>query len=109
MALRAQFETTAIAEISTRNSGEASFDTSTSVEAGEAVSAIIAAGIDEILLAEEETIRDTVRWVLAELGWQVEPSGCVPLAALRDAERDLRRWRVGVILTGGNFDPSEYR
>lgn len=76
---------------------------------GELTYPIIAEQIDDILLAEEATIRDTVHWVLTELGWLVEPSGCVPLAALRDADRDLRRLRVGVILTGGNFDPNDYR
>ena len=34
----------------------------------------------------------------------VEPSGVVPLAALLENAVDLAGQRVGVILSGGNFD-----
>ena len=45
-----------------------------------------------------------VRWVYDLTNMVVEPSGVVPLAALRENDIDLRGQRVGVILSGGNFD-----
>jgi threonine dehydratase len=66
--------------------------------------AIIQALVDNILLTGDEEIIRMVREVYDLTNMIVEPSGVVPLAALRENTVDLRGKRVGVILSGGNFD-----
>ncbi len=63
--------------------------------------------VDNILLAREEAIARAVRqlWDSAEL--LVEPSGAVPLAALHDHADAVSGRRVGIVLSGGNFDLSD--
>lgn len=69
---------------------------------------IIRERVDEILLTEEATIVDAMRWVFERMKLVVEPSGVVPLAALlQNRERLLSEFRgrkVGVIFSGGNVD-----
>jgi len=60
--------------------------------------------VDDILLAGEPAIIHAVRWLHRETGMTVEPSGAVPLAALWENRPELRHRKVGVILSGGNFD-----
>ena len=66
--------------------------------------AIIQLLVDNILLTGDNEIIRMVRWVYDLTNMVVEPSGVVPLAALRENDIDLRGQRVGVILSGGNFD-----
>jgi threonine dehydratase len=66
--------------------------------------AVIRQLVDNILLVGDEEIIRTVRWLYDESEMVVEPSGAVPLAALRENQVDLRGKKVGVILSGGNFD-----
>jgi threonine dehydratase len=66
--------------------------------------AIILQLVDNILLAGDDSIARMVRDVHALTNMVVEPSGVVPLAALRENSVNLAGRRVGVILSGGNFD-----
>jgi threonine dehydratase len=66
--------------------------------------AIIQTLVDNILLTGDDEIIRMVRWMHDLTHMIVEPSGVVPLAALRENDVDLRGQRVGVILSGGNFD-----
>lgn len=66
--------------------------------------AIIRELVDDIVLVSEEGIRSTVRRLWQELGWRVEPSGVLPLAALLARPAALPGRRIGVILSGGNVD-----
>ena len=65
---------------------------------------IICQFVDDILLTGDVEIVRTVRWVHERLGMVVEPSGVVPLAALRENEIRLGGRRIGVVFSGGNFD-----
>jgi threonine dehydratase len=47
-----------------------------------------------------------MRFMLLRLKLLVEPTGAVPVALLLSGRLDLRGKRVGVILSGGNADPS---
>ncbi|MHB0957476.1 MAG: pyridoxal-phosphate dependent enzyme [Pirellulaceae bacterium] len=71
---------------------------------GERNFAIISALVDNILLAGDDAIVRAVRWVYELTRMVVEPSGVVPLAALQENRIDLGGRRVGIILSGGNFD-----
>jgi threonine dehydratase len=66
--------------------------------------AIIQALVDNILLTGDDEIIRMVREVYDLTNMIVEPSGVVPLAALLENAVDLSGKRVGVILSGGNFD-----
>ena len=66
--------------------------------------AIIQALVDGFLLVSDTTIRDTVKRVWSDCQWQVEPSGVVPLAGLREHRSALPGRRIGVIFSGGNVD-----
>ena len=65
---------------------------------------IVLALVDNILLTDDATIVRTVRDLHDVTRMVVEPSGVVPLAALRDNAVDLSGQRIGIILSGGNFD-----
>jgi threonine dehydratase len=65
---------------------------------------IICEYVDDILLTSDEEIVRTVRWVHTRLKMVVEPSGVVPLAALRENAIGLGGRRIGIIFSGGNFD-----
>ncbi|MCA9051850.1 MAG: hypothetical protein KDA89_24095, partial [Planctomycetaceae bacterium] len=60
--------------------------------------------VADILIADEEAVRDAVRLLLLEAKLLVEPSGAVPLAMLMQHRERFRGMRVGIILSGGNVD-----
>jgi threonine dehydratase len=65
---------------------------------------IITEHVAAIVTVTEEEIVAALRLAWDELGWPIEPSSAVVLAALRHA--DVAGQRVGVILSGGNVDPA---
>lgn len=65
---------------------------------------IICEFVDDILLTGDAEIVRTVRWVHERLDMVVEPSGVVPLAALRENKIRLGGRRIGIVFSGGNFD-----
>jgi threonine dehydratase len=64
--------------------------------------------VDEILLTDEATIIQAMRWVFERMKLVVEPSGVVPLAAIMQNLPRLRAEfagrKMGVIFSGGNVD-----
>ncbi len=66
--------------------------------------AVIQALVDNILLVGDHQIIRAVRWVYELTQMVVEPSGVVPLAALRENQMELGGQRIGIIFSGGNFD-----
>ncbi len=66
--------------------------------------AILRALVDQVLLTGDAEIVRMVRALHELTQMIVEPSGAVPLAALSENGVDLGGHRVGVILSGGNFD-----
>lgn len=65
---------------------------------------IIMEYVSQILLAGERSIVDAVRWLHRDAELTVEPSAAVTLAALVENNIDLEGRKIGMILSGGNFD-----
>ena len=65
--------------------------------------------VDDIIPVDEEEIRQALAFLWYEAGMPVEPSSAVAFAALTKQSRRIHGKRVGIILTGGNFDPTEAR
>ncbi len=63
--------------------------------------------VNDILLVSEENIIRAVRLLFDEADLVVEPSGAVPLAAIMENRVNLRGKKVGIILSGGNFDMAD--
>lgn len=67
---------------------------------------IIRQGIGSIVTVDEPWIARAVRMLFERAKLVVEPSAAVPLAALLANKVDVREKRVGIIVSGGNLDPS---
>lgn len=65
---------------------------------------IIQTGVSAIVTVSEPAIVDAMRLIWERMKIVVEPSGCVPLAAIRSGRLDIPGRRIGVILSGGNVD-----
>lgn len=65
---------------------------------------IIRTHVDGILTASEAQIAAAMRRIWETLKIVVEPSGAVPLAAIREHPQLFAGKRVGLILSGGNVD-----
>ncbi len=59
--------------------------------------------VDDVLLVEDETLKDAMRIAHRELGVVIEPAGAAGLAALLTHRERFRGQLVGTILTGGNI------
>lgn len=62
--------------------------------------------VADIVTVSEDEIREAVRFALLRLKLVVEPSGAVVLAALLAGRLPPGYQRIGVIVSGGNIDPS---
>ncbi len=62
--------------------------------------------VEGVLLASEESIRKATAAMLQKARVVVEPSGAVPLAAIMEHAERFHGKRIGVIVSGGNMDPS---
>jgi len=71
---------------------------------GELTFPIICDLVDDIWLADEESIVSTLRLVMQRMKIVIEPSSAVPLAALLAHDHHFAGKKVGVILSGGNVD-----
>jgi threonine dehydratase len=71
---------------------------------GELTFSIIHRGVDEVVLAPEESILPAVRVLLERMKLVAEPSAAVPLAAMLSGRLELTGRRVGVVVSGGNVD-----
>jgi len=63
--------------------------------------------VDDIVCVSEEEIRAALAFLWFEAGMAVEPSAAVALAAAMKRPDAVRGKCVGIILTGGNIDPTE--
>jgi threonine dehydratase len=64
--------------------------------------------VDGFFVIQEEEIVEAMRFLFERMKLVVEPSSAVALAPLLRGDELLRGARVGVIITGGNVDLSEY-
>jgi threonine dehydratase len=63
--------------------------------------------VTDVLLVSDQEIEEAVRFLLLRAKLLVEPTGAVPAAALLAGKLPLPRGsRVGVVLSGGNIDPT---
>ncbi len=65
---------------------------------------LIRENVDAVVTVSEESIVAAMRRLWEVLKIVVEPSGAVPYAAIMENKIDLRRKRVGLIISGGNVD-----
>ncbi|MDP6363563.1 MAG: pyridoxal-phosphate dependent enzyme [Candidatus Poseidoniia archaeon] len=61
-----------------------------------------------IITVNDDAVRRAMRLLRVELGLLVEPSGAIGLAAALSPTFESDAQRVGVILTGGNVDPTKF-
>ncbi len=67
---------------------------------------IISENAEGIVIVGEDSIREAVRLFFSRMKLVVEPSGAVPLGALLEKKLDVAGKRVGMIISGGNVEPS---
>src|SRR5207245_11230907 len=68
---------------------------------------ILQANLTDILLVSDDEVRAAVRFLALRARIVVEPTGAVPAAPVLAGRVPLSRGaRVGVVLSGGNIDPS---
>jgi threonine dehydratase len=65
--------------------------------------------LDDVIVVEDEAIRQAASLLLNRRKLVVEYSGAATLAALLSGVVDGRDRRVAVVLSGGNLDPSVMR
>lgn len=64
--------------------------------------------VEDILLADEQSIKHATKISLCDGKLVVEPSGAVPLAAILGHPELFEGLRVGVIVSGGNAEPATF-
>lgn len=64
--------------------------------------------VDDILLVPDEQIIQAMELIYSRLKIVVEPTAAVPLAAVLKNEKNLHHRHIGVVLSGGNIDLSEF-
>ena len=69
---------------------------------------IIRDKVDQIITISEEEIVDAMQFVWERMKLVVEPSGAVSLAGVLSKRVDLRSKRVGIIISGGNIDLTDF-
>lgn len=67
--------------------------------------ALISTHVDDILLADEAGIITAMRLVFETTGMAIEPSAAVPIAVVLAHHQRFAGRRLGIILTGANYDP----
>ena len=65
---------------------------------------IVQKHVEDIVLVNDDEIRDTMRFLLSRMKMLVEPSGAVPATALFHDKLPRDLGRTGVIVSGGNVD-----
>ena len=64
--------------------------------------------MDQIITVTEEEIVDAMEFFWGRMKLVVEPSGAVALAGLLSRQIDLSDKRVGIIVSGGNIDLTDF-
>ena len=64
--------------------------------------------VDDIITVSEIEIIEAMRFLWERMKLVIEPSGAVSLAGLFKMKEQLDNQRIGVILSGGNVDLSQY-
>ena len=67
---------------------------------------IILGGAERIVRVSDKQILDAMGYYLTDTHNLSEGAGAAPLAALLKEKREMKSKKVGLILSGGNADPS---
>lgn len=69
---------------------------------------IIREKVDQIITVSEEEILDAMQFLWERMKLVVEPSGAVSLAGVLSKQITLESERVGIIISGGNIDVTDF-
>ena len=69
---------------------------------------VIQENVDDIILVSEKEIIDAMRFLWERMKMVVEPSGAVSLAGVLKMKDELTDLRIGIILSGGNIDLTDF-
>jgi threonine dehydratase len=69
---------------------------------------VIKKHVDEIILVSEQEIVDAMRLFWERMKLVVEPSGAVALAGLLKKSEEFSELRIGVMISGGNIDLTDF-
>ncbi|NHJ46556.1 MAG: pyridoxal-phosphate dependent enzyme [Asgard group archaeon] len=64
--------------------------------------------VDDIITVSEQEIVDAMQFIWERMKLVVEPSGAVSLAGVLSGQIDLKGKRVGIIISGGNIDLTDF-
>jgi threonine dehydratase len=67
---------------------------------------VIQKRVAQILTVDDPALVRTLHYLAAHLKLVVEPTGCLAAAAVLEGTVDVHGQRVGIILSGGNVDPT---
>ena len=70
--------------------------------------AIIRGKVDDVLTVGDDDLVESMRFFAARMKILVEPTGCLGFAGARALAGQFRGKRVGVVVSGGNVDPSRF-
>ena len=69
---------------------------------------IIRENVDDMITVTEEEIVDAMEFLWTRMKLVVEPSGAVSLAGVLSNQLDLKSKKVGIIISGGNIDTTDF-
>ncbi len=69
---------------------------------------IIRKNVDDIFLVSEEEIIEAMQFVWERMKIVIEPSSAVPIAVILSEKVPIENKKVGIIISGGNFNLSEF-
>ncbi|MFX1483024.1 MAG: threonine/serine dehydratase [Promethearchaeota archaeon] len=69
---------------------------------------IIRRYVDDIITVSEKEIVDAMRFLWERMKIVVEPSGAVSLAGFLKMQQNISKKRIGIILSGGNVDLTDF-
>ena len=69
---------------------------------------IISQNVNAIYTVSEEAIIDALQFLWEKMKMVIEPSSAVPLAVLMSQQIPVGGKQIGIILSGGNIDLSEF-
>ncbi|MHA1944370.1 MAG: pyridoxal-phosphate dependent enzyme, partial [Candidatus Thorarchaeota archaeon] len=69
---------------------------------------IIRKNVDDIITVSEKAIVDAMRFLWERMKMIVEPSGAVSLAGFLKMQSEMKDNRIGIILSGGNIDLTDF-
>jgi threonine dehydratase len=75
---------------------------------GKLTFAIIQRDVNAILTATDAELVECMRFMAQRMKLVVEPTGCLGFAAASNMKEQLRGKRVGIVLSGGNVDISQF-